>query len=231
MADRAGPANFQSCPTAKCRPIAERSIDCAGIFLYNVVTGRAARSEFLPYVDAFTLIARAARRTPPAAFSIPRSLQQMKKELFLEDFATGQVVASPQRLRVEKDDIIAFAKKFDPQYFHLDEEAARRSIFGGLVASGWHTAAMTMRLLTERDTVPAGGSIGLGCDELRWPIPVRPGDELHIETEVLEVRPSKSRPERGLVKMRTRTLNQRGEVVQEIINNAMVPRRPTSEKQ
>jgi acyl dehydratase len=88
-----------------------------------------------------------------------------------------------------------------------------------------------MRLLTERDTVPAGGSIGLGCDELRWPIPVRPGDELHIETEVLEVRPSKSRPERGLVKMRTRTLNQRGEVVQEIINNAMVPRRPTSEKQ
>ena len=136
----------------------------------------------------------------------------MKKELYLEDFAVGQVVASPQRLRVEKDDIIAFARKFDPQYFHLDEEAARRSIFGGLVASGWHTAAMTMRLLTERDTVPAGGSVGLGCDEMRWPIPVRPGDELHIETEVLEVRPSKSRPERGLVKMRTRTLNERGEI-------------------
>ena len=155
----------------------------------------------------------------------------MKKELFLEDFAIGQVVTSSQRLRVEKDDIIAFARKFDPQYFHLDEEAARHSIFGGLVASGWHTAAMTMRLLTERETVPAGGSIGLGCDELCWPIPVRSGDELHIETEILEVRPSKSRPERGLVKMRTRTLNQRGEVVQEIINNAMVPRRPTSEKQ
>jgi acyl dehydratase len=146
----------------------------------------------------------------------------MKKELFLEDFAVGQVVASPQRLRVEKDDIIAFAKKFDPQYFHLDEEAARHSIFGGLVASGWHTAAMTMRLLTERDTVPAGGSVGLGCDEMRWPIPVRPGDELHIETEVLD---------RGLVKMRTRTLNQRGEVVQAIINNAMVPRRATGDKQ
>jgi len=78
---------------------------------------------------------------------------------------------------------------------------------------------MTMRLLTERDTVPAGGSVGLGCDEMRWPIPVRPGDELHIETEVLEIRPSKSR------------LNQRGEVVQAIINNAMVPRRPAGEKQ
>jgi acyl dehydratase len=155
----------------------------------------------------------------------------MKRELFLEDFAVGQVVASPQRLRVEKDDIIAFARKFDPQYFHLDEEAARHSIFGGLVASGWHTAAMTMRLLTERDTVPAGGSVGLGCDEMRWPIPVRPGDELHIETEVLEIRPSRSRPDRGLVKMRTRTLNQRGEVVQAIINNAMVPRRATGEKQ
>jgi acyl dehydratase len=140
----------------------------------------------------------------------------MKKELFLEDFAVGQVVTSSQRLRVEKDDIIAFARKFDPQYFHLDEEAARHSIFGGL---------------SERETGAAGGSIGLGCDELRWPIPVRSGDELHIETEILEVRPSKSRPERGLVKMRTRTLNQRGEVVQEIINNAMVPRRPTSEKQ
>ena len=125
----------------------------------------------------------------------------MKRELFLEDFAVGEVVASPQRLRVEKDDIIAFARKFDPQYFHLDEEAARHSIFGGLVASGWHTAAMTMRLLTERDTVPAGGSVGLGCDEMRWPIPVRPGDELHIETEVLEIRPSRSRPDRGLVKM------------------------------
>jgi acyl dehydratase len=154
----------------------------------------------------------------------------MKKELFLEDFAVGQIVASPQRMRVEKDEIIAFAKKFDPQYFHIDEEAAQHSIFKGLVASGWHTAAMTMRLLTERDAGPAGGSVGLGCDELRWPVPVRPGDELRIETEVLEVRPSKSRPDRGLVKMRTRTLNQHGQAVQEIINNALVPRRPTGDK-
>jgi acyl dehydratase len=149
--------------------------------------------------------------------------------LFLEDFVVGQVFASTRPLRVEKDEIIAFAKKFDPQFFHVDEEAARSSIFGGLVASGWHTAALTMRLLTERESKPAGGSIGLGFDELRWPIPVRPGDELCIESEVLDVRPSKSRPDYGLIKMRTRTLNQHGQVVQEIVQNAMVPRRPPAE--
>jgi acyl dehydratase len=147
-------------------------------------------------------------------------------ELFLEDFAVGQAFGSSRSVRVDKDEIIAFAKKYDPQFFHLDEVAARNSIFGGLVASGWLTAALTMRLLTERESKPAGGSIGLGFDELRWPIPVRPGDELRIESEVLDVRPSKSRPDRGVVKMRTRTFNQHGQVVQEIVNIAMVPRRP-----
>ena len=146
-------------------------------------------------------------------------------ELFLEDFAVGQVFGSARPVRVDKDEIIAFAKKYDPQFFHLDEEAARSSIFGGLVASGWLTAALTMRLLTEREAKPAGGSIGLGFDELRWPIPVRPGDELRIESEILDVRPSKSRPDRGVVKMRTRTFNQHGQVVQEIVNIALVPRR------
>lgn len=149
-------------------------------------------------------------------------------ELFLEDFVVGQVFGSTRPLRVDKDEIIAFAKKFDPQFFHLDEEAARSSIFGGLVASGWHTAALTMRLLTEREAKPAGGTIGLGFDELRWLIPVHPGDELRIESEVLAVRPSNSRPDRGLIKMRTRTLNQHGQVVQEIVNIAMVPRRPSA---
>jgi acyl dehydratase len=147
-------------------------------------------------------------------------------ELFLEDFAVGQVFGSTRPVRVDKDEIVAFAKKYDPQFFHLDEEGARSSIFGGLVASGWLTAALTMRLLTEREAKPAGGSIGVGFDELRWPMPVRPGDELRIESEVLDVRPSKSRPDRGVVKMRTRTLNQHGQVVQEIVNIAMVPRRP-----
>ena len=133
-------------------------------------------------------------------------------------------------MRVEKDEIIAFAKKFDPQFFHLDEEAARKSIFGRLVASGWHTAAMTMGLVARSEYRSAGGTIGLGFEGMRWPVPVFPGDELRIETEVLEMRPSKSRPDRGLMKLRTRTLNQNGEAVQELIANAMVPRRPNNEK-
>jgi acyl dehydratase len=128
-------------------------------------------------------------------------------------------------VRVDKEEIIAFARKYDPQPFHLDEEAARDSIFGQLVASGWHTAAMTMSLVARSEFKPAGGTIGLGFDGLRWSLPVLPGDELRIETEVLEVRTSKSRPDRGLMKMRTQTLNQHGQVVQELIANAMVPRR------
>jgi acyl dehydratase len=148
-------------------------------------------------------------------------------ERFFEDFAVGQVLKPSGRVRVEKHEIIAFAKKFDPQPFHLSEEAARHSIFGRLVASGWHTAAMTMSLVAGSEYGPAGGTIGLGFDGLRWPIPVHPGDELRIESEVLEMRPSKSRPDRGLMKIRTQTLNQNGEVVQELIANAMVPRRPS----
>jgi len=150
-------------------------------------------------------------------------------ERYFEDFAVGQIHKSSGRVRVEKDEIIAFARKYDPQYFHLDEEAARKSIFGRLVASGWHTAAMTMSLVARSEYRAVEGTIGLGFDGLRWPIPVYPGDELRIESEVLEMRPSQSRPDRGLVKLRTRTLNQRGEVVQELIANAMVPRRPAGE--
>ena len=132
---------------------------------------------------------------------------------YLEDFAAGQKFGSG-RLRIEKERIKSFAAEFDPQPFHLDEAAARGSIFGGLAASGWHTAALTMRLLVESELKPAGGIVGAGFDEFRWPRPVRPGDELHLESEVLEVRPSKTRPEQGLVKVRTTTLNQNGETVQ-----------------
>ena len=146
---------------------------------------------------------------------------------YFEDFVVGQVFEPSGRVRMEKDEIIAFAKQYDPQPFHLDEEAARKSIFGRLVASGWHTAAVTMSLIARSENKQVGGTIGLGFDELRWPMPVLPGDELRIETEVLEMRPSKSRPDHGLMKMRTRTLNQHGQVVQEVIGNAMVPRRPT----
>jgi len=146
-------------------------------------------------------------------------------ERYFEDFAVGQVFKPSGRVRVEKDEIIAFAKKFDPQPFHLDEETARKSIFGRLVASGWHTAAMTMSLIARSEYRATGGTIGLGFDDLRWPIPVVPGDELRIESEVLATRPSQSRPDRGLIKMRTRTLNQNDEMVQEVIGNALVPRR------
>ena len=146
-------------------------------------------------------------------------------ERYLEDYAVGQTFSSG-RLRVDKVRIKAFAAEFDPQPFHLDEEAARETIFRGLVASGWHTAAMTMRLLVESEFKPAGGLIGAGFDELRWPRPVRAGDELRTESEILEVRPSKSRPEQGLIKVRTTTLNQNGEAVQVSIGNLLVPLRP-----
>ena len=144
---------------------------------------------------------------------------------YLEDFAVGQKFGS-RRLKVSAERIRSFAEEFDPQPFHLDEAAARGSIFRGLAASGWHTAAMTMRLLVESEVRPAGGIVGAGFDEFRWPRPVRPGDELHIEAEVLEVRPSKSRPEQGLIKLRTTTLNQHGEPVQISVGNLVVPRRP-----
>jgi acyl dehydratase len=146
-------------------------------------------------------------------------------ERYLEDFAVGQTFGSG-RLVVEEARIKTFAAEFDPQPFHLDAETARQSLFGGLAASGWHTAALTMRLLVESDIKPVGGIIGAGFNELRWPRPVRPGDELRVESEVLEVRPSKSRPEQGMIKVRTTTLNQTGEPVQIFVGNLVVPRRP-----
>ena len=146
-------------------------------------------------------------------------------ERYLDDFAVGQTFGSG-RLRIDAERIKSFAAEFDPQPFHLDEEAARNSLFRGLAASGWHTAALTMRLLVESELKPAGGIVGAGFDEFRWPRPVRPGDELRVESEVLEVRPSKSRPEQGMIKVRTTTLNQNGEAVQISVGNLVVPRRP-----
>jgi acyl dehydratase len=145
-------------------------------------------------------------------------------ENYLQDFAVGQVYGSG-RIKVEREGIKAFAAEFDPQPFHLDEDAARRTIFGGLAASGWHTAALTMRLLVQSEFKPAGGIVGAGFDEFRWPLPVRPGDELSVESEVLEVRASKSRPNQGVIKVRTTTRNQKGEAVQVSVGNLIVPRR------
>jgi acyl dehydratase len=146
---------------------------------------------------------------------------------YLEDFSAGQKFGSG-RLTIQAERIKSFATEFDPQPFHLDDAAARNSIFRGLAASGWHTAAATMRLLVESELRPAGGIVGAGFDEFRWPRPVRPGDELHLEIEVLEVRPSKSRPEQGMIKVKTTTLNQNGEPVQVSVGNLVVPRRLTA---
>lgn len=144
---------------------------------------------------------------------------------YLEDFTVGQKHLTGS-IRVDAEAIKAFAAQFDPQPFHLDEEGARGSLFDGLAASGWHTAALTMRLLVDSDMKPAGGIIGTRADELKWPRPVRRGDDLHVEAEVLEVRPSRSRPGEGYVKVRSTTINQHGQPVQLLVMNLLVQARP-----
>jgi acyl dehydratase len=146
---------------------------------------------------------------------------------YLEDFASGQKFGSG-RLKVDRERIVSFAAEFDPQPFHLDEEAARDSVFKGLAASGWHTAAMTMRLLVESELRPEGGIVGIGFDEFRWPNPVRPDDTLHLDIEVLEVRPSRSRPDQGVIKVKTTTLNESDEPVQISVVNLLVRSRLAS---
>lgn len=145
---------------------------------------------------------------------------------YLDDLAPGQRFGGAARIRIEPERVSSFAAEFDPQPFHLDAEAAKSTLFRGLAASGWHTAAVTMRLLVDSDFQPAGGIVGAGFEELRWPLPVRPGDELRVESEVLEVRPSQSRPQQGLVKLRTSTYNQNDELVQQSVGNLVVQRRP-----
>ena len=143
---------------------------------------------------------------------------------YLEDLAVGQRYRSG-KVSVDAAAIKAFANAFDPQSFHLDEQAARATFFGGLAASGWHTAALTMRLLVESELRPAGGLIGTRGEELTWPRAVRPGDTLGLEVEVLEVRPSGSRPRHGYVKIRSTTSNQRREPVQVLVMSLLVERR------
>jgi len=150
----------------------------------------------------------------------------MSEPLYLEDIAVGQTFGTGT-VAVELERIKAFAAEFDPQPFHLDEVAARESLFGGLVASGWHTAALTMKLIVEGEFQPVGGLIGLGVEQIRWPRPVRPGEVLRVESEVLEVRESKSNPDRGVVKVRNTTRNQAGEAVMIQVANLIVPRRPS----
>jgi acyl dehydratase len=144
--------------------------------------------------------------------------------LYLEDLHEGQRFSSPSR-EVSAAEIKAFAAQFDPQPFHLDEAAAAASFFSGLVASGWHTAALTMRMLVEGGLPLAEGVIGAG-GEIRWPRATRPGDLLHVDSEIEKIVPSRSRPERATVTVRSETVNQRGETVQVLIANLVVHRRP-----
>jgi acyl dehydratase len=145
--------------------------------------------------------------------------------LYLDDLRVGQQFVSASRA-IDAADIVRFASEFDPQPFHLDEETARRTPFGGLVASGWHTAALTMRLLVEGGAPIAGGIVGVG-GELTWLKPTRPGDVLQIYSEITEIRPSQSRPDRGVVTIRSETRNQHNEAVQVFVGRIIVPRRPT----
>jgi acyl dehydratase len=142
-------------------------------------------------------------------------------ERYLEDLHVGDRFES-DTFEVTEEGIVEFADHFDPQPFHLDLDAAKRSVFRGLAASGWHTAAMSMKLFVTGGLHLAGGSVGLGVDELRWPRPVRPGDTLRLETEIVEVRPSRSKPDRGIIRIRNVTTNQRGEVVQTFLASVLV---------
>lgn len=143
--------------------------------------------------------------------------------LYLESFSIGDVFTSASQV-IELEQIKAFAQAFDPQPFHLDEAAAQSTLFGGLAASGWHTAALSMRLLV--DSLPVGnGLIGAGTD-LRWPTPTRPGDRLQVRSEVMEIIPSRSKPDRGIVVVQCDTLNQHGDCVQRAISKLLVFRRP-----
>jgi acyl dehydratase len=148
----------------------------------------------------------------------------MPRTLYLDDLAVGDRFGTHE-VTLTLEGCKAFAAEFDPQPFHLDEAAGRQSVFGRLAASGWYTASLSMRLLVEGEMQIAGGLIGLG-GEMKWPRPTYPGDTLRVETAVLDVRVSESKPDRGIVTVRNRTLNQHGEAVQLAVVKMLVPKRP-----
>ena len=147
----------------------------------------------------------------------------MTERLYLEDLQVGQRFACG-RHALDAAQIKAFAREFDPQPFHLDEEAARETFFGGLAASGWHIVCLTMRMIAENIPI-AGGVIGGGA-EITWPQATRPTDILHVTSQIMEVTPSRSKPERGMALLRTETRNQQGELLQIFTAKCVVPRRP-----
>lgn len=147
-----------------------------------------------------------------------------KPALYFEDLYVGQRFVSSS-VQVDETQIREFAQNFDPQPFHLDAEAAKETFFGELVASGWHTSAITMRLMVIDGLSLAGGLIGAGA-ELNWPKPTRPGSVLHVESEIIELKPLRSRPDRGIAIMRSETIDQLGEVVQVLVAKVLVSRKP-----
>jgi len=163
----------------------------------------------------------------PTTTEGPYYLDDLEVGNYLDDLEVGQRFRS-QTHTVTADEVKIFAYEFDPQPFHMNEMAARGTLFGGLAASGWHTAALTMRLLVTGGLPIAGGIVGRAA-EVEWPRPTRPGDILRVETEVVAVTPSRSHPERGTVTFKVQTLNQKDQVVQEATMNLVVPRgRPSA---
>ena len=148
----------------------------------------------------------------------------MSDKLYLDDLIVGQKFKSREYL-LDAEQIMAYAREFDPQPFHTDPELAKNTFFQGLAASGWHTASITMKLVVESLPMSAG-VIGAGVEALSWPLPTRPGDVLHLESEVLEIIPSRSRPDRAIVRIRCDTKNQNGDVVQSFIPKLLAFKRP-----
>jgi acyl dehydratase len=148
----------------------------------------------------------------------------MSNEMYFEDFFPGQIFNSERSYKVTAKEIISFGEKYDPQPFHIDETAGKNSFFTGLCASGWLTAAIVMRLRVESIKV-AGGMIGAGVEEMRWTQPVRPEDSIRTQAEILEVRPSASRPDYGIIRSRTTVYNQRDEMVMRSVVNFLAPLR------
>ena len=144
------------------------------------------------------------------------------QERYFEDLKVGDRFKS-ETYKVSEEQIISFAREFDPQPFHLDRAVARQTMFGELIASGWHTAAITMRLFVQTLNF-AEGAIGLGVDDLRWPMAVKPNDVLQVETEIVDLRESRSKPSHGIVRIKNVTTNQRGEIVQTMFASALVLR-------
>jgi acyl dehydratase len=144
---------------------------------------------------------------------------------YLEDLQIGEKFRTAP-VTITEEAILEFSRRFDPQPMHADPEAAARGPFRGLIASGWHTAALVMRMTVDSNPLGSLPLLGLGVDGIQWPQPVRPGDTIQLEMEVLEIRPSQSQPSHGIVKIRSTARNQNGEVVYVVVPNCWVPRRP-----